>query len=176
MATQRKREYTIRRFIDVDNETVAWTAYDRNDKLLTDYSARIDARKLSDANRKYAELFGLNQTVSDCAALAAGATLDQKFEEMRERIAHLESGSEVWTSERRDTEGSILFRALMLKNPERDPIALRNKLREMGATKCAAMTNRPTEEMREFIEKARAESSRVSKIDTEELFSELDEV
>ena len=170
----RKRLWEIKRFLNTTDMVVTWSAYDVSGdepKPIDGFHARCEAGKLSEANRQYAMLHGINQTCSDTAALPSGAGLKEKFEYIRERIAHLESGSEVWTSERQG-EGSILFAALMLEKPERDPVKLRAKLRELGPSKQAAMLNRPTEALRPFIEQVRAE--RGKQVDTDELFAELD--
>ncbi|MEI5617348.1 hypothetical protein WB403_50525, partial [Streptomyces brasiliscabiei] len=84
--------------IDLDNGTILFQAFGLDDKPIAGYACRIDATKLSGGdqyaelqdNLRYAVIHGLNQTVIDTAAQGQGASLSDKFEAMKDRIAWLE--------------------------------------------------------------------------------------
>ena len=171
MATQRKRLYTIKRLIDTDGNSISWIAYDLDNKPIADMHCRIDMTKVSEANLRYGSFFGINQSVGDTAALGQGATLTQKFSEMRQRIAHFESGSDSWTSTSREPgEGTLLYQALMIQKSTRDPVKTRAFVTGLARSKRDAML--ASEDLREIVAGLRAESGKG--VDADELFEELD--
>lgn len=176
---QPKRHISIKRFRDPIGRTVNFIAYDNyKDAPIEGFSVHFNMNDMAGGNQDLPEMVvqaaleGVNHSIGDAGALPQGATLRQKFDAMKERAEYLASGATEWASGRREGEGSILFAALMLQNPKRDPIKLRAKLKELGPSKVAAMTNKPTAEVAPFIEQVRAERGRA--VNTDELFDELD--
>lgn len=166
-----KRLWTIKRFIDVQAQIVTWAAYDLEGNPLPNMHARCEVAKLSEANKVYAMLHGVNQSVGDTAALGQGATLADKFKEMRARIEHLESGSDSWTStQRAEGDGGLLVQALLRQKSTRDPVKVRAYVRGLGRAKQSALMN--SEELREIVAELRAEIGKGT--DASELFAELD--
>lgn len=60
-------------------------------------TAILDITKLTSEVSRYAMFHGLKQKVSDAAALEKGASAEDKFEEMRKVVNHLNDGG-AWTA------------------------------------------------------------------------------
>lgn len=82
-----KRE--IKCVIDEDNLVLTWTAEGEETLVL-------NMEKVSSGNQTYAALHGMKQRVTDAAALDRGASVAEKFAEMRALVGHYESGDVPW--------------------------------------------------------------------------------
>lgn len=172
-AQARKRLYTIKRLIDVAGGIVTLAAYDPEGKPIEGFHLRVDCNKLSAANQRYAMLFGVNQSVGDTAALGQGATLKAKFDEMRQRAEHLESGTDSWTSTE-PGDGGLLVQAIMRYRPALGEVKVRALVKEM--TRGEKDKWMRSEKLREIIDALRAERGSQSDVDIDAELAELEEM
>jgi hypothetical protein len=173
MTIRNKRAVSIKRFRDIENRTLNFIAYDNvKNEPIPGMNLHFDMKKMSESLIVKAALEGCDHSIGDAGALPSGSTLKDKFEAMKARAEWLESGSEEWTSGRSDGEGSILFAAIMLAEPSRDPIKLKLFLSEQTAS----WKNKAMASTRYSEQVAQVRADRAKTVDEDELFADLEEL
>ena len=174
----------IKRTVDVENGTVLFTGWDKTgaEPKPTGHSLRFTMSKASKAQRDYAALHGFNQRIGDAGALGFDkstgkfATMDDKFQAMKEVCDWCESGNDDWdmprsaSGPRMDSTIEVLVKALMIEKPEREEAVIRVKVKAMSIVQRKAMM--ASDKLKSIV--AEIESANLSKVDVSELFAGLD--
>lgn len=120
-------------------------------------SIALDMTKLNADVVKRAAIHGMIQRISDAAAISRdpetgkSATPQEKYDAMAQLIAHYESGTSEW-SRTRSGDGApkgVLFRALCIVYPKRQPEEIREWLK--GKSKAEKATMRQSKKVRDAI-------------------------
>lgn len=179
-----KRSVTIKRTIDEKLQTILFTPYDREGKLIVGegLSCHFEAKKASAANRHSAMMMGYNHSIGDEAAKVSGTSLRDKFAAMNERARYLESGADSWTTGRGPSESSLLFRAMGVAYPDWTPEKIQKFITDQKATAKSKEITWTTylakllrsEKLAAIVEQLRAEEVDALEVDTDAIFEELD--
>ena len=114
-------------------------------------SVRLDFDKVSEPNQKRAMIHGMIQRISDRAAIGRdpetgkSATPAEKLAAMTTLVDHYHSGTSEWSMVTRG-EGAprgLLFRALCIAYPNRDPEEIRTWLAGKSKAEQAALRKSP---------------------------------
>jgi hypothetical protein len=166
------RKPTIEATFENEGTTLVLT-FDNGEEI------RLHESEMSREIRAHAMMHGFKQKLVDAGAIARNpdtgrsASTDDKYAAVREVYDRLLTGQ--WNKGRADGEssgaGGLLFRALCVIYPNRDADTLREWLAGKSKEEQAAL--RATPKVAAEIDRIKAASPKVAKVDTDALLGEL---
>lgn len=169
VTNETKRIPAVSVIISETDESLALTF--ANGKTLS-----LNAKDLPQSIRDYAILHGLKQKLVDAAAIARDtetgkpASIEDKYEEVKKVLARLMEGSWNAVREGGQSNGGLLFRALVELYPNKTGEQLKAYLETKTNPEKAALRLNP--KIASIIEKLRAKGNDV---DSDSLLTELDD-